>query len=503
MNLSLRARLVIVIVVLITCGLAVADVVGVALLRSYLLERIDQQLSFPRDRAARTERRLPALCDVPANSATGIQLPTDFVLTTFDFGGAEECQLPRQLSAADSPDLSSLTSELLSSAADSGAVLTVPGRDGAADWRARVVRMDTDYLVTAISTAEIQATVHRLALVTTGTSLVILLLAASGGWLLVRIGLRPLTAIETTAASITRGDFSSRVDAAPPNTEVGRLATALNTMLAKIEQALAARSESEGRLRQFIADASHELRTPIATIRGHAELYRQGAVSHSEPAGTSLSPELPLETSVLMDRIESEAIRMGALVEDMLLLARMDSAPQLKLDDVDLLSVAAEVMVDARAQAPNRTIVLRPRPPSSAGVGELDGAAWQDEPPVVRGDQARLHQVLANLISNAIRHTPADRPIEVEIGVLHDQVHCRVIDHGPGLEPETAARIFERFYRGDASRTRQTGGAGLGLAIVASLVQAHDGQVGYQPTPGGGSTFIVILPLAAGEPSPV
>ena len=251
-----------------------------------------------------------------------------------------------------------------------------------------------------------------------------------------------------------------------------RLAAALNSMLGQIEQAFTARADSEDRLRRFVADASHELRTPVSTIRGHAELYRQGVAT---------SPE---QVAALLSRIESEAVRMGALVDDLLLLARMDSTPQLDSAEVDLLSVAADTVVDARVRDPARPIVLR----------TLTAPPWADEPPVVRGDRARLHQILANLLSNVLRHTPAGSPVEVEVGVSDRTAVVRVIDHGPGLAPDAAIKVFERFYRGDAGRSRVAGGTGLGLAIVASLVQAHDGRVWHEPTPGGGSTFVVELP---------
>ena len=471
MTLSLRARLVVGIVALMAFGLAIADIAAVVLLRSYLVERIDEQLSAPLNRPARSGQELPNPCTMAANAGQDAQqLPTDFVLVIFDADGRQQCQLPRGLGENETPELSGLTADGLSEAAASGRVLAVPGRGDAPEWRVKVAATGSGFLATAISTAQVEATVAQLSQVTVGTSVGIVVLSATGGLALVRIGLRPLTAIERTAEAIARGDISRRIDEAPANTEVGRLTNALNTMLARIEEALTARTDSEDRLRQFVADASHELRTPIATIRGHAELYRQGAADETD-------------TALLLGRIESEAIRMGALVEDMLLLARMDSAPQLADEEVDLLTTAAAVVVDARVRDPDRQIVLRSctEPP------------WEDVPPVARGDQARLHQVLANLISNALRHTPAGRPVEVEVGVRDGQVLCRVIDHGPGLAPELTGKVFERFYRGDASRTRGTGGAGLGLAIVSSLVTAHGGRVWYEPTPGGGGTFVVSL----------
>ena len=474
MTLSLRARLVAGIVVLMAFGLAIADIAAVVLLRSYLLERIDEQLTVPFNRVARAgPDPAPNPCSRPeaAEPDAAQQLPTDFVLTIVDASGQVHCQLPRGLDEAETPDLSGLSADGLAAAAASDEVLAVPGRDDSPPWRARAVRLDSGFVITGISTAQAEATAAQLGQLTVATSLVILVLGATGGLALVRIGLRPLTAIESTADAIARGDLSRRIAEAPANTEVGRLSAALNTMLTRIEEALTARAESEERLRRFVADASHELRTPITTIHGHAELYRQGAAGEAEVAS-------------LLGRVEAESIRMGVLVDDLLLLARMDAAPELDDTPVDLLSVAAPVVVDARVHDPGRVITLKARsePP------------WADEPPVVRGDQARLHQVLANLVSNALRHTPSGRPVEVEVGVRDDRVLCRVIDHGPGLTPETATKVFERFYRGDASRTRQTGGTGLGLAIVASLVQAHGGSVWHEPTPGGGSTFVVSLP---------
>ncbi|GAB2586152.1 sensor histidine kinase [Microlunatus antarcticus] len=481
MTLSLRARLILGIALLLACGLLVADVAGVLLLRSYLVQRLDQQLLAPVGGPPREGPSDP--CSAPAEGgAAEQQLPTTFVITALDTTGQIRCRLPSDLGPSDNvPDLRPLGPAGLAAAQSDGMIRTVPGTAGGAGWRIRVVPADAGATVIGVSQAEVQATVHRLEAVTAVTSLVILALAVSSGFILVRVGLRPLTAIEDTAEAIAGGDLSRRVDPAPPKTEVGRLAAALNTMLAQIEQAFHDRSESEARLRRFVADASHELRTPVATIRGHAELYRQGVATGPE------------EVALLLSRIEAESVRMGSLVEDLLLLARLDSARQLERVPVDVLSLAADAVVDARARQPGRPIVLQPRiaPP------------WADEPPVVDGDEARLRQVLANLLSNTLRHTPPAAPVEVQVGVITAEVVCRVVDHGPGLEPEVAARVFERFYRGDPGRVRDTGGTGLGLSIVAGLVDAHDGRVWHEPTPGGGSTFVVSLPLRPNSHSTV
>jgi two-component system OmpR family sensor kinase len=256
-------------------------------------------------------------------------------------------------------------------------------------------------------------------------------------------------------------------------------------MLALIESAFGARAASEAsarrsedRMRRFVADASHELRTPLTTIRGFAELYRQGAARD------------PAELDRLMRRIEDQAARMGLLVEDLLLLARLDTQRPLDRQPVDLLALAADAVNDARAVAPDRRIELV--------LGGDDGDP--STPPVVLGDDRRLRQVLANLVNNALTHTPAGRPIEVRVGAStldgRPGAAVEVVDHGPGLAPEQAERVFERFYRADPARSHAAGGTGLGLSIVAALVAVHGGTVGVDSVPGRGARFRVVLPLA-------
>jgi len=314
---------------------------------------------------------------------------------------------------------------------------------------------------------------------------VLAVLVVLGVWV-VRASLRPLAAVEETAGAIATGDLSRRVPEGDPRTEMGRLGRSLNTMLGQIEAAFGARAESEAaarrseetalrseeRMRRFIADASHELRTPLTAIRGFAEFYRQGAARS------------PAELDRLIGRIEETASRMGLLVEDLLLLARLDRQRPIERRPVDLLAVAADSVQEARVLAPDRKIDL-----SVEG-----GLAYQ-----VRGDEPRLRQVLGNLLANAIAHTPEGTPVEVRLapGTLRGAPAAlvAVADQGPGLSPEQAERVFERFYRADEARSRDYGGAGLGLAIVAALVAAHDGVVEADSTPGEGATFRVVLPL--------
>jgi two-component system OmpR family sensor kinase len=306
-------------------------------------------------------------------------------------------------------------------------------------------------------------------------------LLAGLGYGAVRSSLRPLAEVEATAAGIAAGDLSRRVPERDPRTEVGRLGRALNGMLTQIESAFMARSSSEAaaraseeRMRRFVADASHELRTPLTSIRGFAELYRQGAVRD------------PAEVARLLRRVEDEAARMGLLVDDLLLLARLDQQRPLERRPVDLLAVATDAVADARAVAPDRHVSLRV-------VG--------DRAPVVAGDEPRLRQVVGNLVTNALTHTPPGTPVAVIVGTEGSSAVLDVTDEGPGLAHDDAQRVFERFYRADAARSRSSGGTGLGLSIVAALVAAHGGTVRLDTAPGAGAAFRVRLPLPQ-PPSP-
>jgi two-component system OmpR family sensor kinase len=292
---------------------------------------------------------------------------------------------------------------------------------------------------------------------------------AAMAWWLVRRELHPLEEMSTTAGAIAAGDLSQRVARADDVTEVGRLGTSLNTMLQQIEEAFAARQATEQQLRRFVADVSHELRTPLTSIRGYAELFRRGAASRPEDLATT------------MRRIEDEAQRMGVLVEDLLLLARLDEGRPLGREPVDLAALAEDIAGDARVAQPDRAVTVL-------------GA---DQPAVVPGDDHRLRQAVANLVFNALQHTPAGSPVEVRLVRRPADVVVEVVDHGEGLTMEDAPHVFERFWRPDASRTRQSGGgAGLGLSIVASVAAAHGGSAEVGPTPGGGATFRLLLPLS-------
>ncbi len=348
--------------------------------------------------------------------------------------------------------------------------ITVDARTGDLQYRVAIDPIGTNQaILMAAPLGGIDDTLSRLVgieLVVSGIA--IAGVVAVGAWL-IAVSLRPLSRIERTASAIAAGDLSHRVDNARPTTEVGRLALAFNSMITRIEAAFAEQSESERVLRQFVADASHELRTPLTAVRAYAELFDRGAKYH------------PDDLERAMTGIQREASRMSVLVDDLLLLARLDQHPEVTLRDVDLVEVAQLATDASRAIDPDRTITLIA--PAVA---------------IVRGDPEALRRVVDNLLGNVRSHTPAGTPATVRVSAEPDQVVLEVTDHGPGLSPDLAAHVFERFSRGDASRSRDAGGSGLGLAIVAAIIEAHGGSVSVTSTQGAGATFAVMLPVDRG-----
>jgi two-component system OmpR family sensor kinase len=472
-------RLVSVTLLLVTLAVTVTGLFAVRLLNGYLVARVDQQL-----RAASGPW---AVLPLPEPDARPQRYYGLFHMVLVDSEG----KVVRTFSVSTdphTPDLPRLTHHRVE--ALGGTAFTVGSEDPVGpSWRVMAVpRRDGHSRVTAISMSDVEGTVRQLGLI---------VVAAGGGALavvgvvcywLVRRSLRPLGEIERTARHIAGGDLSRRVPQWPGTTEVGKLGRALNGMLGQIEKAVREREaaaesarrsataarRSEEVMRRFMADASHELRTPLTSIRGFAELYRLGG--HKD-----------LDEAVrLLDRIEGQAARMSLLVEDMLLLARLDQRRGLDLRPVDLLSLAATAVIDAQTLAPDRRIEL-------VRLGDGDG------PVMVTGDESRLGQVIGNLVSNALAHTPPGTPFRVAVGVRGGQAVLEVADEGPGFGPEVAERVFERFYRADPARS--TGGSGLGLAIAATLVEAHGGTITADADPGKGATFTVTLPPAQPAPS--
>jgi len=478
----LQVELIVAVLALVTVALVLIGLASVAALEGYLVGRLDDQLQAV---ARVSARQGPPGSDGPGPPHRGPPSPylvqyrlADGRLDEQDENPLEQGRPPPRV--PDDPAWFEATA---------GGTATVPATGGGGRWRVAVEpRRDGSggSVVVAASLDEIDATTRQLRLIDLGVSLVVLAVLAGVGAAIVRASLRPLVEIEQTARAIAAGDLTRRVPDRDPRTEVGRLGRALNTMLAQIESAFGARAASEAsarrsedRMRRFVADASHELRTPLTTIRGFAELYRQGGARD------------PAELDRLMRRIEDQAARMGLLVEDLLLLARLDRQRPLDRRPVDLLALAAEAVNDARAVAPDRQIEL-----VLGGGDDVD----RERVLVVLGDDQRLRQVLANLVNNALAHTPAGSPIEVRVGAEsldgRPGAAVEVIDHGPGLTPEQSERVFERFYRADPARSHADGGTGLGLSIVAALVAIHGGTVGVDSVPGRGARFRVVIPLA-------
>jgi two-component system, OmpR family, sensor kinase len=531
----LRTKLIAAVLALVVAALAVISIASVSILKSTLLGPTDSQL-------------------VSGGANPGFSLEVGHVLERVQSGGGplgEQAQALDWISGGRVHQLIVPTEGFYGPtggpqtypgpavpsaswvAANTGHTITLPAQSGDGSWRVYAQHVQfsingTTYNgigLQAVDVTSVYKTIGQLVTIDLLISLAVLVLLGLAGVAVIRRSLRPLTDIEQTAGTIAAGDLTRRVPERDPRTEVGRLGRSLNVMLSQIESAFRAQSRSEAaarrseeRMRQFVADASHELRTPLTAIRGFAEYYRQrGGVAglpeeaaNGTPDADVIRPALnetgqlsPADLARIMRRVEQESARMGVLVEDMLLLARLDQQRPLERTTVDLLALAADAVQDARVMAPNRSINLT--------VGA--GAAL-----FVNGDEVRLRQVIGNLMSNALAHTPDGSPVDVHIrsgnleeiwaatgtapttgysaGAMASQkvAVLEVTDHGPGLTEDQQAHVFERFYRADQARTSE--GTGLGLAIVAALVGAHGGAVWVQSDYGHGATFSIALPLA-------
>ncbi|MCV7159476.1 MULTISPECIES: sensor histidine kinase [Mycobacteriaceae] len=464
----LRVGLVAAALVLVACGLLASGVAVTSIMRHTEVDRIDQTLLDASRSWALEPRRMPS---TPMEGPNPARPPSNFYVRGVDEDGRTWIAINDREAEPDLPDNN-----------DVGPIPVTVGSIGDSNiqWRAMTVRSSDGSLTTvAIDLSDVQSSVRALIWSQIGIGAAVLLVLGIAGYAVVHRSLRPLVEVEQTAAAIAAGQLDRRVPERDPRTEVGRLSLALNGMLAQIQRAVAASEasaeqarSSEERMRRFITDASHELRTPLTTIRGFAELYRQGAAR---------------DTEMLMGRIESESRRMGLLVEDLLLLARLDAQRPLERRRVDLLTLATDAVHDAQSIAPERKVSME----------VFDGPGT----PEVLGDDARLRQVLGNLVANALQHTPETAGITVRVGTDGDNAVLEVCDEGPGMSQEDARRVFERFYRADTSRTRASGGTGLGLSIVDSLVYAHGGTVRVATAPGQGCRFTVSLPRIADLPA--
>ncbi|HUP32640.1 MAG TPA: HAMP domain-containing sensor histidine kinase [Gaiellaceae bacterium] len=473
-RLSLRARLVLGVILLAAVGLAAANVVTYTSLRSFLLDRTDQSLR--ESRVAIVQELFLRGCPEGGPALRGLSPRTYIELRGAD--GEVLCTAQAVPFAEEAPSPPDLPEEVTAPAAapdpDSGSFFTADAVDGGERYRVQGSSLPRtgQILLVAAPLTDLDETLGRLVVIEfVVTALVLAGLALLGLWV-VRLGLRPLSAIGATAAAIAEGELSKRVERAEPRTEVGRLGLALNAMLGQIEAAFRAQTVSEQRLRRFVADASHELRTPLAAVRAYAELFGRGAAQRPED----------LERS--MKGITREAERMSLLVDDLLLLARLDEGRPLERRRVELDRIVADAVETARTVEPAREIELA------------------SEPVGVTGDAHRLRQIVDNLLANVRAHTPPRTPVSLRVWRDDGRAVVEISDSGPGIAAADLERVFERFYLADKSRSRAHGGVGLGLSIVAAVAEAHGGLATAHSRPGEGATFRVVLPLAPRSGTP-
>jgi two-component system, OmpR family, sensor kinase len=475
---SLLNRLTLGVVLLSTLGVVASDIAAQSLLRTYLTQEVDNELlsiaggSIPRLERGGIESDNDGDVDGDARTAQVRPLrtiPTATSVTLIGPAGVVLGQIGGDLNATEITSyLSAITPE--KTAKYGNRPFTIETNEH--DFRVLSQTLPSGFgrVVVAHSFEDIDRILARLQGLFILIGLVMIFFIALASRKVITVGLRPLANVEATAELIAEGDLTARLPDVKPNTEVGRLVSTLNTMLGRIEESFAARLESESKLRRFVADASHELRTPITAIRGFAELHRQGAVTGEE------------KTKELIGRIENESKRMGSLVEDLLLLARLDQSREMKSDPVNLTQIVSDAVASARAAGQNHTVNFNE----------------QAEEIYALGDKDRIHQVVANLLANARTHTPAGTVIDVSLKQDIDGVRIRIADNGPGLTDADQARIFERFYRADASRVRTDGeGTGLGLSIVDAVMRAHAGEVSVESKPGQGAIFTLFFPLGS------
>jgi two-component system OmpR family sensor kinase len=479
---TLRLRLVLALVLLTTVGLAVFGVATYSLYASAEYGRLDDQVraSVPvvtvelqrqagfanvgpgdQDRGNGPGGGAPPPVVVPPGTYAVLRDPSGTTLSAIQLSDTSaRPDIPAHLVAPGTGDR----------------LFTTGSAVGSGDWRVLVTHANRPFggsVIVAVPTKEVQSSLQELVIIEIAAAAVLLAILAAGSWLVLRRGLRPLEQMATSARSITAGDLSHRVEPSDDRTEVGQLGLALNTMLGELEESFDERAATERRLRQFLSDASHELRTPLTSIQGFAELSRLGAERDPEALAVS------------MRRIEEESARMKTLVDDLLLLARLDETRPPEREPVDLTVIAADACRDAAATDGGRTITL-------------DGP----EPVIVAGDEDHLRQAVGNLVTNALHHTPEGTPIEVSTSVDDGAALIAVRDHGEGLSDDALAHAFDRFWQ--ANPARSGGGTGLGLSIVAGVAEEHGGEATADNAVGGGARFTIRLPLNAAEgPAPL
>ena len=475
---SLRNRLVVGVVILGALAISASDLAAQTAFRTFLIAQVDAQLeSVAGGSLLRLDR---AGIDDGNEETTEVQplfqpfeplreVPSDISITLLDaqgniLGTVGDNQSPQRIQ----------TLVMGFTPADvrkyNNQPFTLDSRGSAADYRvlARTLPSSAGSVITAVSLNGVEKAMNQLRFLFLAVGFLVLIVLAFIARRIIGISLRPLTSVEKTAEAFARGDFSARLPETNSDTEVGRLTSALNQMLQRIEESFAVKVASEDKLRRFVADASHELRTPLTAIRGFAELHRQGAIAGEE------------KTAELIRRIEQESVRMTSLVEDLLLLARLDQSREMTMEPVDVSTLIKEAVASAQAAGPDYEISI-----------ELP-----EEDVFVLGDSLRIHQVIANLLANARTHTPSGTRIVVSARQDDSGVYVSVSDNGPGLSAESQVKIFERFYRADTSRVRNgVEGTGLGLSIVDAVMQAHGGNVSVESELGKGATFTLFFPI--------
>lgn len=453
---SLRRR-VLLAFLLVALALVVTNLALASLLEDDLLDRTDQELIDTANRPVFARR------DPLGPGSTDLEPLSDLYIAAARLDGTGLTRLGQSLDQGQSPPAPT-ASQL---EAEPGVPFTAASADGNGSWRVVAMpgRIEAGLLVVATELGAIEDTLGRMWLIQIVGSAAVLAALAAVLWWVLRLGVRPLVDMAATADEIAAGDLSRRVQPVDERTEAGRLGAAFNSMLAEIEGSFAEREATEARLRQFAADASHELRTPLTSIRGYAELWQAGGLRDPE------------QLDQAMRRLSEEGNRMGTLVDDLLLLARLDQQRPDQVGPVRLDQLAADAVSDARAVEPDRPMSLAAAPVT------------------VQGDAERLRELVGNLLTNARVHTEPGTPVHVAVSAIGDTARLEVADEGQGMPPTVVEHAFERFYRGDSSRTRSSGGSGLGLAIVDAIARAHDGRASATSVEGQGSRFVVELPL--------
>lgn len=473
---SLRSKITGVTVIVVTLGLMVIGMGTVVSIERYLIGQIDNKI----EEAAKSLPEVLGTRDfLEFDRITTSGLSNEFYLAAVSATGTVLASNLSDESAGYGPDVSRLSLGVVS---DARRPLTLDSINDETSWRVKTYRLNIvsasdgqmipATLAIGIDLSESRQVVGSFASVFLAFGLVVVVLSAALTRLLVTTTFRPLRQVEQTAARFAGGDYTQRLEGSTPNTEVGRLTRSLNTMLSRIDRAFSDRAETINQMRRFIADASHELRTPLVSVRGYAELYRMGGLKTKK------------DVSQAMERIEKEATRMTTLVTDLLELARLDENTPLDIKRVCLADIARDASSDAQAAAPRRDISWR----------LADGIEREDT--FIDADENKIRQVVSNLVQNALRYSPDDRSIEIEVdsSARPDRAMLRVIDHGEGVPEQIRDKIFQRFWRADSSRARETGGSGLGLSIAELIITRHDGSIRVTDTPGGGATFEVALP---------